>query len=179
MKPRTIDRTFRGVGRIKKSAGTVTPAVFRRINERLDELASVGDTATLQRVKDGLLALVELLDLPTPAVQLTPADLRDRRKPSHIYAVLRPDTREVKIGIAVDVRRRLDVLQVSNATELVLLANIPGDRDAEREAHRALAAFHIRGEWFRATPEVLAWIDNQTAGHTKGHTMTLHKGKSA
>lgn len=60
----------------------------------------------------------------------------------------------IKIGIAKDVKKRIDELQVGNAFQLNLLATIPCDcRDQALELERRIHAFfkrqRIRGEWFQ------------------------------
>lgn len=68
----------------------------------------------------------------------------------------------IKIGIAADVRKRLEGLQTGNPERLVLLAELAGGVAEEIELHARFDSGRIRGEWFRAdTPglaELIAWI---------------------
>ena len=172
---KVIDRVFRGVGRIKRSAGTVTPRVFNRIQRRLDALADVGDLETLRRIRDGSIALIELLEMTEPSVPRSHADDRDKRRPCWVYVLLRADTDEVKIGTTADVRARVKDLQTGSSAMLTILAVLRGGERREAEIHKQFASAHIRGEWFRATPELLAWAASQAEQnfkHTISHTTT-------
>ena len=60
----------------------------------------------------------------------------------------------VKVGIASDMRDRLQTLQVGCPYELTLMGTVRGASKAERALHLALNAFHARGEWFMAPPIV-------------------------
>ena len=65
----------------------------------------------------------------------------------------------VKIGFtAGEVSARVKDLQVASAHELVLFGSIDGDESIEFELHERFKAHRVRGEWFRASPEVLAAI---------------------
>jgi hypothetical protein len=81
---------------------------------------------------------------------------------SNIYFIRSGNDGPIKIGRARDVARRVRTLQTASAAPLVLLGVIPGDGKVERRLHRRFAANRIRGEWFRATPELLAHIDALT-----------------
>lgn len=64
MTPETmiIDRTFRGVGRIKKASGTTIPQVRRKLSKMLTALADEGRLDLLRAIRDGELTLMEVLD---------------------------------------------------------------------------------------------------------------------
>ena len=63
----------------------------------------------------------------------------------------------VKVGISVDVTRRLGQLQGSTAETLAIYAAVPLDTSrplmAERAAHDELRPYRLRGEWFACHPE--------------------------
>jgi hypothetical protein len=67
----------------------------------------------------------------------------------------------VKIGIARDVARRLSQLQSASPATLALVVAFPGDAATESAIHWRFAADRIRGEWFRESPELAAWIARQ------------------
>jgi DNA repair protein RadA/Sms len=72
---------------------------------------------------------------------------------------------EVKIGFSETPEtaiRRLTGFQTANARQLILLGVAPGDRAEEGRLHRRLAAYRVRGEWFRAAPELLTVIGTVT-----------------
>lgn len=77
----------------------------------------------------------------------------------YLYFILAPESRRMKIGIAKDPRQRLAALQTGNCEPLMLLGTIETDaseaRPFERELHDCWAAWHIRGEWFHAIPELI------------------------
>lgn len=68
----------------------------------------------------------------------------------------------VKIGVATDVESRFYGLQVANATELELIAVIPGGYGLEGRIHRLFAQWRIRGEWFDLVPEIKDYLRDLT-----------------
>jgi hypothetical protein len=60
-----LDRTFPGVGRIKRASGTSQKGVFGRINRMLTALADEGRLDLLRGVRDGRLAPLAVLDAYT------------------------------------------------------------------------------------------------------------------
>jgi hypothetical protein len=62
----------------------------------------------------------------------------------------------VKIGKANDVSKRLIALQTSHYEELRVLLVLEGDREAE--LHLRFSADRIRGEWFRWSHEIEAFV---------------------
>lgn len=76
-----------------------------------------------------------------------------------VYFIQRGLDGPVKIGVTVDVRRRIEELQVGSAEELRLLVALPGTPEDESLLHKRFAAFHIRGEWFHPSAELLGWIE--------------------
>lgn len=72
----------------------------------------------------------------------------------------------IKIGKAVDPRKRLSQLQTGSGETLTLLAVEPGGLDVERRRHRQFRAYRVRGEWFRAEPALLRHIEAVNAGAT-------------
>lgn len=80
-----------------------------------------------------------------------------------LYFVQRGAGGPVKIGVSTDVASRVRTLQCASEDELRLLVTVPTSELAEREAHRRFAPYRIRGEWFRAEGELLAFIENRSA----------------
>lgn len=76
-----------------------------------------------------------------------------------VYFVRNEDTGAIKIGTAVDARKRLSGLRTSSAAPLTLVATIPGDRDVERVLHNRFRAHRIRGEWFQPAEELVGYIE--------------------
>ena len=74
---------------------------------------------------------------------------------SHVYFIKsgRKSGSPIKIGVAKDVMRRLNELQIGNPIELILLAAFKANSDAhaywlEKNLHKFFKEDHIRGEWF-------------------------------
>lgn len=90
--------------------------------------------------------------------------MRDRRLPSRkrakkgqrdLYAFEVEDIDAVKIGIANDVERRLQEIQVATPLTVKLMRVWPGLACLERSIHQRVADHRIRGEWFtRSAPAV-------------------------
>jgi integrase len=57
-----IDRSFRGIGRIKKATGSTVPAVRRKLSRMLTELFEDGRLDLLRAIRDGHLTLLEVWD---------------------------------------------------------------------------------------------------------------------
>ena len=64
MTPETlvIDRSFKGVGRIKKASGTTIPQVRRKLSRMLTALADEGRIDILRAIRDGDLTLMQVHD---------------------------------------------------------------------------------------------------------------------
>ena len=78
-----------------------------------------------------------------------------------IYALLRADVAEVKLGISRNVPGRVAELQKAHGARLTLLGTWPGGRERERRVHNKWADLRLIGEWFRYTPELALWITEQ------------------
>jgi hypothetical protein len=68
----------------------------------------------------------------------------------------------IKIGRTKNAGRRIVELQVASGMELKLLGSIEGDLRLERALHQCFWHLHVRGEWFRAAPELLAYVEART-----------------
>lgn len=64
----------------------------------------------------------------------------------------------IKIGWSRNVAARITQLQTGNAEPVQLVATTPGARSRERQLHDQFAAARVSGEWFEATPELIAYI---------------------
>lgn len=76
-----------------------------------------------------------------------------------LYVVLRPDTREYKIGISRSPLYRLSQLQWANAVTLELVLTFDASYAHEAVMHKQFARYRMRGEWFRESSEILEWIE--------------------
>jgi hypothetical protein len=64
----------------------------------------------------------------------------------------------VKIGSAINVHSRLRTLQCAHYEKLAIIKVIPGKAKRERQIHKDLSAFKIRGEWFEFARDVEEYI---------------------
>jgi hypothetical protein len=92
-------------------------------------------------------------------------ELTDKGKAEFIYFVLNRDSDAIKIGRAKDIDRRLKSLQTASPAQLELIKTIQvhGSKEVqakERELHQKFEHLHINGEWFRASAELLGFLDN-------------------
>ena len=74
-----------------------------------------------------------------------------------LYFILHGDF--VKIGQAIDPHKRLKELQTGAPEKLKILAIIPKKGGMEGFCHKKLKHLHSRGEWFKYTDEINAFIE--------------------
>ena len=80
-------------------------------------------------------------------------------EPCFVYVIYESDTPAVcKIGVAADVAQRLCGMQVGTWRTLkvghaIKLPSKSAAHAVERQAHQALSALHLRGEWFRVSQD--------------------------
>lgn len=85
-----------------------------------------------------------------------PIRRRDAKAPGHIYFASADDG-TIKIGWATDPAQRVAALQTSTHHALELLSTRPGTMRDEHKLHLRFNDLRIRGEWFRSTPELVAF----------------------
>ncbi len=104
---------------------------------------------------------------------------------SQIYFIQEENDGPIKIGICINVLKRLSGIQVGTPRLLRLLAHIPGDAALERKLHKQFSSSNIRGEWFRPDEVLLNYISTlppYTQVHvdrSKGENHTAWKGVNA
>ncbi len=77
-----------------------------------------------------------------------------------VYFIQAEDGGPIKIGTAIDPWGRMRTLQTGNATRLVMIAVIDGDRYCESSLHAKFSELRITGsEWFRAEPRLCGFIE--------------------
>lgn len=69
----------------------------------------------------------------------------------------------IKIGWSRKVGSRIAQLQTGNSDPIRLLGVIPGGRAKERQLHEQFAHARLSGEWFDATPDLMAFIEQTAA----------------
>lgn len=76
-----------------------------------------------------------------------------------VYFVSARETGLIKIGFARDVAKRFRNLSTMGGAVIELIASTPGTLKTERRLHKRFAADRAYGEWFRASPALLAHIE--------------------
>lgn len=66
----------------------------------------------------------------------------------------------IKIGTTTKLKHRLQNVQTSHPTPLVLVGSLKGDKRLERELHRRFASLRVNGEWFREVDDLAVYIAN-------------------
>lgn len=64
----------------------------------------------------------------------------------------------IKIGVGKNPEARVAEMQVGNAKRLKIAGLIRGSFELEAAIHRRFEASHVRGEWFKDTPELRSFI---------------------
>lgn len=82
-----------------------------------------------------------------------------RSVPSFVYFIECSGTRAIKIGIAVDVEKRLATLQTGNPSPMSVIAVVPGARANELRLHMRFRPERLRGEWFRGDGDLRQFVD--------------------
>lgn len=86
-------------------------------------------------------------------------------KDGKVYFIQAIDGGPIKIGKALDIKRRLKSLQTDHYSELRVIASIPdGGVALEKTLHDRFKEYRIRGEWFEPADELIKYINilNQT-----------------
>lgn len=81
----------------------------------------------------------------------------EQHEGSWVYFI-RAGAGAIKIGRSVNVGSRLATMQTANAEELRIVGRMPGGAAVESMLHTRFAGARMRGEWFQATPDLLALI---------------------
>lgn len=82
--------------------------------------------------------------------------IRDERS---VYFIRNDRTSSIKIGVAADPRKRVSELQTGSDGSLELIHTEPGGAARERELHARFSEDRIQGEWFRASEDLVEYLD--------------------
>ncbi len=77
-----------------------------------------------------------------------------------VYFVQSGESGPIKVGISECPKKRLSGMQTGSAEKLRLLGTIPGGAHAEGFLHDTFREYHIRGEWFRPHPALIAIVND-------------------
>lgn len=81
-----------------------------------------------------------------------------------VYFIEMPDS--IKIGKANNVDTRLRTFQTAHASTLKLLLVLEGSFELEQCLHDKFSAYHISGEHFRPSQEILDYIERHKSDNT-------------
>lgn len=85
-----------------------------------------------------------------------------RKRPKFLYAIQEAVNGPIKIGVAVDPKKRLQDLSTGNPRRLLFLGARELSRDAEvaeHEIRQRFQAFQLTGEWYEAAGEFKAFVE--------------------
>lgn len=82
-----------------------------------------------------------------------------------VYFLLDEEENAIKVGSATNVCQRLSDLQVGNPRQMRFVGWIPGGLDQERMIQDSMHEQCIRGEWYRATDDILSLIRSACAAN--------------
>lgn len=110
-------------------------------------------------VKEGLLPRDIGRQWDRKALDLALAKM-DMRPGIHCYESVYfiTDGRFIKIGFSGSVEVRLQAIQASTPYDLTLIGSIHGGEQVEQRIHSLFPHLRHRGEWFRQSPGLLAYI---------------------
>lgn len=88
-------------------------------------------------------------------------------KVHYVYFILNRDSHAIKIGRARDIQKRLATLQTASPAELELLKAVQVRTEFQSQQleiilHSKFRHLRIRGEWFRAEPDLLRCIEAES-----------------
>ena len=153
-----IDRRLVGIGRIKRASGTRDPGTLARINAEISRLHQLGRRSTLRALSEGGLHPLALLHDASD-----PPQVSRRARKLYLYAMRAMPSGNIKIGTTAAPATRLSCIQSAAYEEIELLFAVPCERVDEMVAHGHLSSARIRGEWYRPTLEVLAWVEARSS----------------
>lgn len=70
----------------------------------------------------------------------------------------------VKIGWAKRPKKRLSSIQTSHKDRLVIRKLVAARTEAEAKFHKRFAKSRLQGEWFEATPDLVAFMAAEISG---------------
>ncbi len=85
-----------------------------------------------------------------------------------VYFIRAGESGPIKIGSTVNMAKRLEMLQVGHHRSLKCILKLAGGEDLERKLHGRFRHLHIRGEWFRAGPDLREFIRGPRSDEATG-----------
>lgn len=81
-------------------------------------------------------------------------------KDKFVYFIQNPKSKEIKIGLTKDIKRRLNDIKTYFPYGIELLHIIEGNKLFEMELHEKFKNYNISGEWFEPAEEILNYISS-------------------
>jgi len=138
----------------KTIEGAICAAMARRGKKFFDELVRKSPVTAVQflmnsaKMKNGSAT--------------TKADLIDQLEGAgvgSVYFIQATNSKAIKIGVSVDVKRRMTDLSAYSWEPLTLLGWISSSDMSEAEAHERFVKDRIKGEWFSPSDDLLGFIE--------------------
>jgi hypothetical protein len=76
-----------------------------------------------------------------------------------LYFIRGKESGNIKIGFSTNPDKRKSNLQTAHYEELEFIGIMSGTLEDEARIHEMFAEFNIRGEWFKATPKILEYVE--------------------
>jgi len=86
--------------------------------------------------------------------------VRDDAKYGYVYFIGNEEVKKIKIGRAVNVKKRFSSIQAHSPVILEVFATIKCDMDYERELHNKFKEDRCHGEWFNLSEKILSFIED-------------------
>jgi hypothetical protein len=132
---------------------------------RYPELSLPGARTMAIEARDKLFAGID-----PRTVRLTPSRFLDLSHlpvptfgPNRVYFLQEPRTDNIKIGVTLNVQKRVAALSTGRSEPLKILGAIPGGFAHESRLHKAFAHYRTSGEWFKPGPRLLQFIPDSAA----------------
>lgn len=90
------------------------------------------------------------------------------KRASELIYFVQAETGQIKVGLALDVERRLAQIRTMSPVPIRLLAIVEGGRAQEHQYHKRFADHRLHGEWFNPHPDILAEIKRLGALSSRG-----------
>lgn len=114
-----------------------------------------------------LIAQAESTDGPAVRIPDDTPFIRKYAGQDVVYFVQNFEMTAVKIGYTSDIAERMSSLRTASGARLAVVLCLPGDCSLEAALHRRFHAAHLRGEWFRLTLDLEAFIRRPRAKPTR------------
>jgi len=169
--PMLQDGDLEATGKTDECIVTISPSAYAGYSYiAFVEIPGGACTELAKPVDNGYIkAVLEAMGINITGVKWSVRKHKPLTRP--LYAgVVDPQSREplvyfiegagrIKIGVAQDPQSRLDALQTGSPVPLNILAVCEGGYERESELHQRFVSSRLYGEWFYASAELMAFIE--------------------